>query len=601
MTTFSEKSGISGVLPAFRPPNEIGRIRLRAALGKLLLCFAGGSLFAAALPPFNLEFLAFFTLVPVLWYASVFVSKPFAFLCGWCWGLGWSLFAFRFLREIDLVIPWLLAPVLALWPGIWSLTLLALRKYLLYPLPVLLGGEEARSKWEKNGFSAGRLALFSFLAAATFTLLEWTRSRLFPWNDLAVTQYRNLPLLQIAAFTGSYGVLFLVTLGNCAVFSAGFKPGRKLLLGYLFLMALLMGWGMNRVQRIDRECAECKTPWKVLAIQGDLSQRRHADDAATVEALQRYYSLTREGMEAHPEAEAILWPESAVPIPFYSAQDFEKLPRLTPYGLMIQAYQRSVRALAVESGKPLLFGALDFEETLPLKGLSPGATNSAFRMDPDGTIGARYDKMHRVPFGEYIPFRDLLPAALVNYIDMGRDLVPGTNPAHIKLPGDIRAAVSICYEGIFGYHVCRQVRTGANVTVVLSNDAWYPLSSELEQHLANAVTRAVETGLPMVRSGNNGASGVVQPNGRFTQCGANFNKGAKAILLTVPVDRNAVPGWFCRHGEWFIAFLALGWISGTAAAVALAWQYRLILLRLTLKEKFSGAEKPDDTPASGGK
>ncbi len=599
MTTFSEKTGISWISSCFRPPDEAGRIRLHRAAGKLLFCFAGGTIFAAALPPFNLEFLAFFTLLPVLWSCGEYDGKPFSFLCGWCWGLGWSLFAFRFLREIDPVIPWLLAPVISLWAGVWSLMLPPLKKYVLYPVPILLAGEASRTKLAKAGFSAGRLALFAFLAAAAYTLLEWTRSRLFPWNDLSVTQYRNLPLLQIAAFTGSYGVLFLVALGNCVLFAAARKPGCKVLIGYLLLMAAVTGWGALRVREIDRKAAECPAPWKVLAVQGDLSQRRHADNAATVEAMQRYYGLTREGMKTHPEAEAILWPESAVPIPFYSAQDFEKLSRLTPYGVLIQAYQRSVRALAVESGKPLLFGALDFEETLPLNGMSPGATNSAFRMDPDGRIGARYDKMHRVPFGEYIPFRDLLPQALIRYIDMGRDLVPGTNPKYVEFPGNVRAAVSICYEGIFGYHVCEEVRTGANVIVVLSNDAWYPLSSELEQHLANAVTRSVESGLPMVRSGNNGATGVVLPNGRFTQCGPDFNKGAKALLLSVPVLRDAKPGWFCRCGEWFIALLALGWIAGSTAAAAACWQRHLILLRLTRREDPSGAGHAESSKDPG--
>jgi apolipoprotein N-acyltransferase len=100
---------------------------------------------------------------------------------------------------------------------------------------------------------------------------------------------------------------------------------------------------------------------------------------------------------------------------------------------------------------------------------------------------------------------------------MGRDLAAGKRIAALQISPEVRAGTAVCYEGVFSYMSAGFARDGANVLAAISNDVWYPESSEPEQHLANAVMRCVETGLPMVRCGNNGGSGVVTAKGQFTR------------------------------------------------------------------------------------
>ncbi len=167
-------------------------------------------------------------------------------------------------------------------------------------------------------------------------------------------------------------------------------------------------------------------------------------------------------------------------------------------------------------GTPLLLGALDFAPGFDGNWRHP-LTNSALLIDRSGNLIGRYDKCHRVPFGEYVPFRRYLPEKVVKMLDMGRDLTPGVSHIPLDIPGVGKAGVMICFESVFSYIARSCALDRADFLLVVSNDAWYPTSSEPEQHLANAVLRAIESGLPMVRCGNNGGSLVVTPRGEITQ------------------------------------------------------------------------------------
>ena len=179
-------------------------------------------------------------------------------------------------------------------------------------------------------------------------------------------------------------------------------------------------------------------------------------------------------------------------------------------------------------------------------------------------LRAKYDKLHRVPFGEYIPGREMMPEFIVRFIDMGRDLVPGKNPNPVRLFPHVLSGTAICFEGVFSYVMRNFARRGANVFIVLSNDAWYPRSSEPEQHLANALLRAVECRLPMIRCGNNGGSGIVYPDGSYKILDPT-GKAPRPELLrcsaaqTVDVDLPEKPQrtFYVRHGEWFIFTLTI--------------------------------------------
>ncbi|MDR0932095.1 MAG: apolipoprotein N-acyltransferase, partial [Victivallales bacterium] len=451
-------------------PNEFYHAAFRFRLLDLFACFAGGCCFAGALPPLNWNFLALLTLAPVVAIACRSRWK-FAALCGYAWGFGWSLFAFRFLREIDPVIPLLMPWVISLWPALWVAFLPFLWRNTIFPLAVELEGFEARKNSLGNLKVFWRLLIFAAGAAALYTLVEWTRSRLFPWNDLSITMWRDIWLIQFASITGHLGIMFAVAFCGCAfgvVIAVRFRPpGIKLLLLTAALYALLHVTG---ILLYINHAPTGQANWFPALLQGDISQRRDANIGEAQEALDIYASLSREAMNREPKPDIVIWPESAVPIPFRASHPVSA------------EFRRTVQALTQSYHVPLLIGAIDFQAPSILDKGYPKLTNSALFFDKFGLLRCKYDKIHRVPFGEYVPFRRYLPEFVIKRIDMNRDLAPGTNYDPVPLGEDVRAGVAICYEGIFSYLTRKFALRGANVLLVLSNDAWYPVSSEPEQH-----------------------------------------------------------------------------------------------------------------------
>ena len=586
-------------IAAAEPPDEARLLNRWPHRLALLACAVGGLLYAAALPPLNLSFAAFFALLPVMVYVSMERRWYMRALAGWLWGWCWAICAYFWLREIEWFVPWLLAPVIALFPTVWAVVMGAVSRSLLFPPLIEGAGMDSRREYLANGPRLWRLILMGINAAALYIVIEYTRSRLFVWNDLAVTQYRNIALIQLAALTGSYGVGFGVALVNSAWWVLCYRRGWRATLALVGVAVLLFlaGWCYTRWRRVPKPDVE----WKVLAIQGDLSQRRHPKPGQAEEALTVYRSLSEQGLKQHPDTDVIVWPESAVPLIFYGSI------ALPPSAQPHAGYQSVVRNLTLHNRKKLLFGALDLEEPAVKKfkkgDPEPGLTNSALLVDEWGGIIGRYDKYHRVPFGEYVPFRRYLPDSLIGMIDMGRDLVPGNKLTYIaELPageggrGTVRPGVVICYEGVFGYVTRETVSHGANVLVALSNDAWYPRSCEPEQHLANATLRAVECGVPMVRVGNNSGSGIVMPDGRFVQAvevpgpesRPELRRGRGFRMLRVPVATFPAPTVYLRIGDLFpillIAFVVL-------AALYARWQRRFVFYGLVEMQNTQEREK----------
>ena len=520
---------------------------------RLGIVFAGGLAYAAALPPLNLSVLGMFTLVPLLCYACQENWKH-AMLGGFVWCMGWALPAYWFLREIEFLIPFGIAVVQSLWIMVYAILVSLLWQYTMFPQRVNAEGWIARRAFLAAGGSVGRIFLFALGSAALFTLNEWSRSRIFPWNGLDVTQWQNIALIQLAAVTGSYGVAFLVAFFNTAAFcsvATRFKGG-----GRIVLLSAMGAWALCMLCGHIWSVGDIVRPnWFPVLIQGDLTQRRHPLPGQAEEAISVYASLTQKALKAYPGADVIIWPESAVPLLYRSSYHLSQL------------YRSEVKRLVREGGKPLLIGAVDFDDSISSQ---PGMTNSALLIGTDGKIHRKYDKTHCVPWGEYIPGRKFLPQFLIEAIDLGRDLVPGTDFTPIDVGKNIYAGTAICFEGIFGYVTRNFALLGANVLVVISNDAWYPESSEPEQHLANAVMRAVETGLPMVRCGNNGGSLVVSPNGRIGQVlevpgkekRLEIRRGRGFRQVAVRVIEQPRKTIYVRFGEWFIGVLGI---------VAFAW------------------------------
>ena len=595
------------VTAAAEPPNEARLLNPRPRLLALAACAVGGLLYAAALPPLNLSFAAFFALLPVMIYVSMEPRWYMHALAGWLWGWCWASCAYFWLREIEWFVPWLLAPVIALFPAAWAVATGFVSRSLLFP-PLVEGcGMDSRRQYLADGPRLWRLILMGLNAAALYIVIEYTRSRLFVWNDLAVTQYRNPALIQLAALIGSYAVGFAVALVNSAWWVACYRRGWRatVILASLAALMFLSGWCYTRWRKVPKPDLE----WKVLAIQGDLSQRRHASEAEAIEALTVYGELSERGLAQHPDADITVWPEGAIPILYFS--NLQRCNITLKEGDLTAEYQRLVRNLTLIKKKKMLLGALDLEEaTLKrMKSNDPplGITNSALLIDEWGGVIGRYDKYHRVPFGEYVPFRRYLPESWIKMIDMGRDLVPGQKLTYIaELPAGegnrykVRPGVVICYEGVFGYVTRNTVLHGANVLVALSNDAWYPKSCEPEQHLANATLRAVECGVPMVRVGNNSGSGIVMPDGRFAQAlevpgpesRPELRRGRGVRLLRVPVTEFPPHTVYLRIGDLF-PILLIGFVI--LAFVYARWQRLFVFYGLVEMRDKLEREKPEQS------
>ena len=231
-----------------------------------------------------------------------------------------------------------------------------------------------------------------------------------------------------------------------------------------------------------------------------------------------------------------MWPECAVPAP-----------------IEYQPYKAELIKLQQETSTPLLMGALQLR-------LQPGDSNpenantfnSVLLLDEKAHILAIYDKMHRVPFGEYVPFSDLYPW-LREAVGLGRDLTPGNVPFVFKLAKGTKAGVNICFEDVFPAISRAFVQKGANMLMTVTNDCWYNHSCGAEQHTAHVVFRAVENRRPFMRSGNNSHTLMVTPAGKIMgQITANdsvFTQDYQAYEIPV------FDGWgntfYTKYGDVF--------------------------------------------------
>jgi apolipoprotein N-acyltransferase len=415
-----------------------------------------------------------------------------AFRVGWIFGLVhyltllyWVVFTMRTYGYL----PWwqcvsllvLLAAYLSIYPGLFALAVVRLVK------------------------RPGHLVI---LAPVFWVALEYLRSFMltgFPWGIVGYSQFNRLHIIQISDMFGVYGVTFLIVLFNATIYVLllslaekkweGQPVGRTLALkaGLLAIgMTLLsLGYGSLRIKAVDDVLAKAPSA-HVAVVQGNIDQARKWDPAFQIETIRKYMALTAKAASRQPDL--VVWPETATP--FY----FAASPKLT----------RMVTDAVRQTGIHLLVGSpsVDTEEG------RQDYYNSAYLVTPDGRAGQRYDKVHLVPFGEYIPLKRILSFAgkMVAQVgdfsagEKGRTLVWREDKAPI--------GVQICFEIIFPGLSRSLVKNGASLLVNLTNDAWFGRSSAAYQHFSMAVFRAVENRRSLVRCANTGISGFIDPVGR---------------------------------------------------------------------------------------
>ena len=378
----------------------------------------------------------------------------------------------------------------------------------------------------------------------------------FPWNALGVSQYRNLPLIQSAAIGGVWLVSFLLVMMNGAIAAiilkaivcframARRKPGAKMhlraveLLVAAIIICAFSIWGAKRIRaqaRLETSLEPCTVALIQPYMPSVFEISDESLDASIAEALER----TECASAARPDL--VAWPESS-------------LPGTLPYD---SAAIACVTNIAKAAGAPSLLGALEFHPG-PGWEIMDGAKyyNSSYLVDAKGIARDCYRKQHLVPFGEYIPFDNIFPA-LKKLLPVGDSCTPGDACVVMNIPlrgdrGTLPVSALICFEDIMPYLARRAAKGGARLLVNQSNDAWFDGSCEPRQHLAQSVFRAVENGIPLVRSANGGISGIVDPTGRTTLLtsgdkDSGFSGFLVARVFPPPADRS--PTLYTRIGD----------------------------------------------------
>lgn len=473
-------------------------------------------------PKFDLPFLAWIALTPFL--VSLLNKKPAeAFRAGFFMGipyffgtLYWVYHSINHYGNIpfvpSLAIVFLLCMYLSLYTGIFAV---------FFSLKI----------------ASTRLPAM-FIAPVLWVTLEFLRSYAltgFPWSSIGYSQYKFLHAIQFADITGIYGVSFLVVAVNGA--AADFFIIKKRLramplfslsqtitggiLFFVFLIAVFVyGYWRLTENRPGK-------PIRVSVIQGNIEQDRKWDIAYQREVFDTYKDLSQAANAVAPSL--IVWPETAVP--FYFNYDRAFTQELIDFQQTLKTY--------------LLFGSILVKEPSTVTGSKNLLTNSAVLIAPDGKLSFIYDKIHLVPFGEYVPLRKIL--FFVDKLVAGvGDYVPGEYILKADMPyGSF--GVFICYEIIFPGLVRKFYSKGGDFMVTITNDAWFGKTAGPYQHFSMAVFRAIENRKPVIRAANTGISGFIDSNGRILETTSLFRR----TVLTMDLMTDKTRSFYSRYGDLF--------------------------------------------------
>jgi apolipoprotein N-acyltransferase len=478
-----------------------------------LLAIFAGLLLTLCFPRFGQPVVAWVALFP-LFFLAANNRPPACFTLGWiagvCHGLTllyWITYVVNHYGNlplpVSLAVCFLLVAYLAIFPGLFCAGLSWLRQR---GLPWLL------------------FAPFLWVA------LELGKSRLltgFPWENLGYSQYSWLSFIQIADLAGVFGISFVLVLANALLFLLIIgQNDRRKLVTRLFCLLLLTGliltvYGYGRWRLATLETRS--SPYlKVALVQGNIAQDTKWDPAFQQATLEKYVRLTREVAELQPNL--VVWPETATPFYFLADSQNTKI----------------IMAEVRELGKPLLFGS-------PAYRRQEGRLrfyNRAYLLDSDGMVAGYYDKIHLVPFGEYVPWKRLL--FFVNkLVQATGDFASGDRAAVLEVP-PARLGLLICYEAIFPELSRNLVGAGANLLVNITNDAWFGRSSAPYQHLSMAVLRTVENRVPMARVANTGISALIDARGHILQVTDLFEEATMLGSLQLGNGKTI----YCRYGDW---------------------------------------------------
>jgi len=467
------------------------RIRRPILINAALACLSG-ILTALLFPNFNLEFFAWFSLVPLLYAVNKAKNFKESFLYGFLAGI----------ISYIIILYWIAYTVrvfggLPYYAAIFALLLLASYLALYFALFAGFG------KILLNNFKISNLILIP----SCWVFFEFLKSRLltgFPWENLGASQYLNLPFIQISDIIGTFGLSFIIVLINYFIFHFIFQNeqiSKKQALFELFftvsVFAAVLFYGYYNIYSTDR-LLRAKKPVRVALIQGNIGmfQKWKITKKSTTGI---YLGLTKEALKYKPRL--VIWPETALPY----------IISVYPY------YWNKVMDFSEKNKIDLIFGAIG----LKILNGKYRFYNRDYMFDSSGKY-FYYDKHHLVPFGEYIPLKHRFPflahilrgAGIGNFIagKRFRILKSGNNKS-----GNIKAGSMICYEAYFDSLTRNFAKKGANLLVSITDDAWYGRTSAPYQDMSMTVFPAVENDRFVARAGNSGISGIISPTGKIEE------------------------------------------------------------------------------------
>jgi apolipoprotein N-acyltransferase len=473
----------------------------------------------------NLEWVVWFALVP-LFLATLRVSARDSFVLGYLCGVVWNTGSLFWMHVYaPLALP-LVVLILSFYPALFCL---GLNKFIGKRNPAVL----------------------LWAAPLLWVSLEYVRSLGFlgfPWNSLGYSQYGQISVIQMAEFTGVYGVSFLIVFVNSGIASVieaglprpygsgGVKPPLRSFINeattktgccafrvvaiVCVVLGLWLSWGNYALKKFSREEGE---PLRAALVQGNFGTDCYWEDNSP--DIMRCLSALSLGT-AVSGPDLIIWSETAI------GENPE-----TAFAVDSRL-KREISHILKETGAYLVAGA-HYD-------CGGKAYNSVFLVSPECEVVDRYDKMHLVPAAEYFPFWRY--TRLVEYLlrDAG-DFTPGVRRTIFEIPGGGKFAALICFEGIFGDFTRRFVKDGAEFLVNITNDVWSRSETSHHQHAAIASFRAVENRVYLLRLGNSGISRVINPYGIIEKELGVYESG---VLMGEVFPRTGQT-FYTRHGDVF--------------------------------------------------
>jgi apolipoprotein N-acyltransferase len=496
------------------------------------IALVAGALSSLSMAPFNAWPVLFLTFPVVVWLidgagAGRWRGIPSAAWAGWWFGLGYFVpglywIGYAFLVDAS-TFAWLM-----------PFAVLGLPAYLA--LFTAFGFALGRTIWTRDASRV--LAL-----AVALTVGEWLRGHVltgFPWNAFGYALTEPLALAQTGSLIGLWGLTFLAVaiFASPAVLIDGNSRGRRPWIAPVLALTTVVAMGAFGVARLILHPTDL-TKVKLRIMQPNLEQDARFNYSAKAEVMKKYLALSdrASGPESTGvrDANILIWPESA--FPFFLTREADAMEQI---------------ADLLPKGTVLITGAVRAPDLPPGVKITR-AYNSIYVIDHDGTVLSVYDKLHLVPFGEYLPFQDWMEKlGFEQLTKVQGGFIAGTRRHTLELPNAPRALPLICYEAIFpGNIATRDERPGWIVN--LTNDGWFGISTGPYQHLQQVRLRAIEEGLPVVRAANTGISAVIDPMGRVV---AELGLGLEGVLdsrlpLAIP------PTVYVRAGDIPAAILLI--------------------------------------------